>query len=244
MMKLNQNVWLSLIVSLISIGFLEASNNKRKAPEESGSSSTEPAGKRAKVEDTSITLDTEDKLVEYLQNHAYDAESMVKNKNITISTQAIKDVLRRNSRSSQALAYAIAKDMYTNGIRNLKQFVINTVFKDHSMAKEHAVRAGDSYFITDDKDNLDQILLKVISSPNNFKYYERGRCELEINKTFDLNEVKDYLKPGATSVGRYNTQKEEKTNKVLVCFSVEGMKKALGKDFINGGTINTAYPGR
>lgn len=83
------------------------------------------------------------------------------------------------------IAFSIAKGIYyrpsfTRGTSPLET-ALNNIMEDHSY-KDPERR---SYFRTDDKKVVEKIIANVVNSPDSYRFYEHGRCELEISKTFD-----------------------------------------------------------
>lgn len=104
---------------------------------------------------------------------------------------------------------------------------VNNIMQDHSLSKHSS---GDSYFITDDCDEIKNLIISVSSAPDKFKFYTKGtNYRLAISKGM------------AQNIG-YDEKHSVDRSRVVLCFGINGMKKL--SDSQNTGGFLTGFPAR
>lgn len=122
-------------------------------------------------------------------------------------------------------AIAIAKNIFTRG--NQLENGVDNIMQDHSASKHSS---GDSYFTTDDREEVKKLIISVISNPDKFKFYTKGpNYRLAISKKIEQ------------SIG-YDEKHSAERSRVVLCFGINGMKKL--SDSKNTGGFLTGFPAR
>lgn len=122
-------------------------------------------------------------------------------------------------------AITIAKNILSRN--NQLENGVNNIMQDHSLSKHSS---GDSYFITDDCDEIKKIIISVSSDPDKFKFYTKGKnYRLAISKKIEQN------------IG-YDEKHSIERSRVVLCFGINGMNK-LSDSQKTGGFL-TGFPAR
>lgn len=114
---------------------------------------------------------------------------------------------------------------------------VNDLMKDHS-EKKHS--AGDSYFTTDDREKMKQLILLVASSPDKHAFYRvKTNYRLAISKKVSEEEATKIF--GKKNIG-YDEKYSAERFRVVLCFGINGVTKLL--DSKNTGGFLTGFPAR
>ncbi len=136
-------------------------------------------------------------------------------------------------------AKTIANNILNIEVKGVKkiEYGVNYIIKDHSKYKHYN---GDTYFITDSRDEIKSLIQLCVSDPDNFKFYtvkkEVIRPRLAISKKISKEDAKSILREEHIGELRGVT----KNSIIFLCFDLMGVD-TLSDSTIKGGFL-TGFP--
>jgi hypothetical protein len=117
------------------------------------------------------------------------------------------------------------------------ELALNDIMNDHTQSHH---KANDSYFRTDSRDEVKQILNLVIANPDRYEIYQSGsRMRMNLRKTIAVDDVRRIMKHD--NVG-YDNSNNTYVNHVVLVFDITGINNLA--DSLKKGAFLTAFPTR